>query len=379
MISTLAIEAHSIFWVTALRLTRVSWRAEAPSALVGASVVLFMAAHDAQIWLATPAFLMLIGAVMVGGLAVRNRRMFAGAALLVGLFTAGGIGADIWGTDHLSMSILIAMMGWMGLLVYCTKLTDRVWAWVTAGAGVHMVVILYQDWLNLADRTYRATGLVANANIAAGLLDVAIIYLLLKGKWWLTPPFIIALLATGSRLGFWVMVGIIAIMVMRKAFRWWGVLVLGAALVITALVLPGGVAHQRALFYGVAPRDYREYMTYEIDLRFREAETVREPTMPGILPTGYTGDRGAHNAFWRIWYYGGILGLAAYSALYLRGMWVQRGTMAWWVLALFLGLGTLDFYVVMPSTVLLWWLALSLQSRQQSQLHIHRKCDTDGT
>jgi len=362
MLTTLAIEARATTRGIATRFDMARWRSEAPPALIGIALLLFLAAHNASAWLALPATIALGRAALSTGLTIPNKWVFLGGLVMAASFTLGAFStlrAPLWNPYFVAMSILVMEFAWLGLWLYCCKVSDRVWGWIAAGTVVQAVVLLAAKWTHLRDGGFQSAGLTNLTSVASGILDVGIVYLIFKGRWYLTLPLWFGLLVTGQRLGFWVAVVLSCLMGVRRIIAWRDLGTI-ALFILIYVAVTGGAAQQRALFYGQPPWGAKPQA--DIVLRLTEWPSHR----PSLSPDGYTSENGAHNAPWRVWYHGGIVGVGAFVLQTLYGLWKDRGGVAWWMRLLLLGLGTLDFYVVMPAFSLIWWLALPRNNTEVS-------------
>ncbi len=319
------------------------------SLLAGAGVALLLVTNPSVIVpLNAVGIALLALSVTQATLTIGNRFVFACLVALCLLSTVGAIGAIPWGYGHPVQSAAIAVTSWMGLLLYCSGVTERFWQWVTAGVFVHAAATIWQGLLHYREPFYRATGLSDNPDPAAGYLDVAIVYLLVKGKWWATAPLILALHFTGTRLAFWGFLTIVLAMGLRKVLGWRQVAVLLAATFLFSAVL-----------WPYSGRLYRLHdIKAEVVARAEGPPGIpKTHILPGILPQGYAGDKGYHVAPLRLLREIGWVGLGAWALVSGVAVWRSRASRHWWLILLLLGLASLDYYIIMPPASLLWWAA----------------------
>ena len=330
---------------------------------LGAAAFLF--AHDAQALALGSVGLLSLGVASM--LSRRSRQPWEW--LLLGfcvLSTLGAVGASIWGYGYLVESILIAAYCWLGFLVYHTGAARHVWLWLAGALGIHAGVILVQGFAHFRDAAYRAGGLADNVNQAAGYLDVAVVSLVAAGKWWLAPPFLLALLFTGSRLGFWVLIAVLTAMTFRWVLPRRGLATLVAFLAVSAWLL--WPQPERIFFQTKTGGELQSDVVSRAQVPTGGLMTGGLPQgyapgglMTGGLPQGYAGDPGLHVSPLRMFYETGVLGPVAWYGPIVASLWKgrRRPDTAWWLHWLFLGLSSLDFYMIMPPAVLMWWLALA--------------------
>jgi hypothetical protein len=240
--------------------------------------------------------------------------------------------------------------------------TEQVLAWALPGIGVHAALALYQGIAHLGER---ASGIAANANIAAGLLILGVATLApTRYRYW-AFPLLLALIFTGSRLGLIVAVSLLIGVGIRHSWRF----------VLRAI---GVMALTAVLFFPAVQVVFRKGNAIRLDAVSRVSPSrlaavpqvspsnVSPPRvgLPGVLPAGYAGDFGLHNVPLRLWVELGALGSLVWAGMSLWGLTRRLWTPAWWCLLALVGLSTLDYYTWVPLSVsAFWWLAIRLQDQ----------------
>ncbi len=322
-----------------------------PSVLTGSAAILLLGVNGYHAWMAVPAWLCLLVAVM-GWADWSQLRTLPGLLLIVfaSSLTLGAIGSGLWGYGEVGMSVALALFAWLVVASYTIRLNDRVFTIFTAGAYLHAGVIVWQGIRHFRVATFRASGIALDQNVAAGFLDVAVVYLVARGRWYFTPPLVLALYMTGSRLGFWGLVFILGLMLMKRALPRCGALALLAVLAMTTAIL--WAQGSRIYFRD----DAGEILSVVVEAAQTRAEGVSPKEATGgswWLPNGYPGDGGPHLAIVQLYQQGGPVAVVAVGGFLAAGLWRRRWSPSWWVLVLLAGLSVLDYYTIMPPASLL--------------------------
>lgn len=349
----------------ALRLPDISWKYALPPALIGIATTLFVVSHGAYalyLYFAGGMFVYL--GLLSGRHSGGRRSTHLGILLLTGLAILGAIGSYTWGMHQVATSLVLAGYAIILYPIYLSNFSERVWAWVTAGSLPHAAAAISQGIAHYHEGSYRATGLLFNPTLAAGMLDIGIIYLIFTRRWLLAVPLIVALQLTASRLSIWVIVGILVLMALRRLVPLTGLFILLATMGITTLVF----WPQTERIFNIAP----SAVTESVALRFGAAQPLDEldgSATPGSyigwLPQGYAGDLGLHTAPSRLFVQLGAVGAVTWLALSSAGLWKRRWSLSWWMLLLLLGLSTLDYYTIMIPMSAFWLLAITLQIKHK--------------
>ncbi len=359
--------AEAIYYPWVLRLY-AAWQT-LPTVLVAIGISALLFAHEGlAIPLGLVGFSLIPLALIVARPTVGDRYVATGLTGICILTTLGALGAAIWGMGHVWQSVAIAGFTWYGLIIYLTPIRRGIWIWFMPAVMVHMATAIVQGLPALGGVAHRAPGLTENTNQAAGLLDVGIVTTLVTGLHgslvWLP---VLGLLVTGTRLAFWLLIGVMALMVPTKAVPRRTVAIAAVGIVLCSVATWPLPQTQRIFFQGPTPA--LAEISAEVAARVPLGHPVEAPRIPvlvGLLPQGYAGDYGIHSTFTRLYYEIGVLGLACAAVAVGRGLWKSRGATRW-LLLLFLGLSTLDYYMVMPPFLLLWYLALGQAVNQGSR------------
>ena len=304
-------------------------------------------------------------------------------AALAGLLAAHAVaipGAIIWGSGNwvLTAGVLIWMAPSMAL--YIADNTDRVLAWLIPAWLAHAGLIIWGGFFQWAldSRGHILnhgipTGLANNANLAAGFLDLGIVYALISNRPWMAPPLIMALLFTGSRWGIAVAGAVIILMVITRTISWRPVM--WAALTLIGAVWLIGAATPAA--YTIAGYDSLASIIYtaQADVGTRLAV----PHIPSFLPRGVAEHSGLHNVPLRIAVESGIGGALLWVAITAwalgrrssdqHGHINQRRNAQQhprhhvrhrWLLITLVLLGILDYYTWMGHMGGFWWLLIGM-------------------
>ena len=358
-----------------------------PTALVAIGISALLFAHDGlAVPLGLMGFTLIPLAFIVSRPAIGDRYVATGLTGICILTTLGALGATTWGMGYVWQSFAIAGFSWYGLLIYYTPIRRGIWQWLMPAVMVHMAAVVVQGLPALGGVAHRAPGLTENVNQAAGLLDIGIVTALLIGLHgtlvWLP---ILGLLLTGTRLAFWLLVGVLVLMFLTKAVPRRTLAIVAAGIVICSVATWPLAQTQRVYFQGSTAMVTE--LSAEIGARLplatpdvamgalspggsiaHELSLQRESFLVGLLPQGYAGDYGIHSTFTRLYYELGVIGLVCAAVAVGRGLWKGRGATRW-LLLLFLGLSTLDYYMVMPPFLLLWYLALGQVAHRRLAPH----------
>ena len=350
-------------------------RTHAATLLVSIGITCLLFAHDDRaVPLGLIGFTLIPLAFIVAERSIGDWRVATGLMGICILTTLGALGSTIWGMGYVWQSIVIAGVSWYGLLIYLTPVRRDVWLWIMPAVLVHMAAAVAQGLPFLGGIAHRAPGLTENVNQAGGLLDIGIVVILLTGLpgmlAWLPA---LGLLVTGTRLAFWLLIGMMVLMVLSKAVSRRTVAIAAAGIVLVSVLTWSAPQTQRIFFQGptVALTDISAEVGARLplstpvettDILSHPVEAPREPGLIGLLPQGYAGDYGIHSTFTRLYYEIGVIGLVCAAVAVGIGLWKSRGTTRW-LLLLFLGLSSLDYYMVMPPFLLLWYLALGQEMK----------------
>jgi len=208
----------------------------------------------------------------------------------------------------------------------------------------------------------RASGLIHNPNLAAGMLVLGLTYCLTSPRYRLwAVPMIVALPFTGSRWGSLVALGLIGLIWLLKQTNWRPII--ASLAIVTATIW---------LTWYLIPENYRllesigasvDRATYDTFHRLR----AEDFTWTG-LPMGVNGSDGIHSVAVRIFVEWGALAAVAWAGLtgycLLRRPW---GTAAWWLLLAWTGLGILDYYPIMGHFAAWWFVLTGMRLKEASK------------
>ena len=345
------------------------WGTYAPTPLVGlGSAFLLSSGGPAAAYFASAGLTLVILAFMLGHRAP-SKRPLGLLSVMCALLIIGVPGALLWGMKAWILSLILAEWGLLMLVLYSIRIHSTVWAWLIVGALPHFAIALIQGVSHLADKGYRAVGLAENPGVAGGMADLAILYLAFKGKWYLIPPFITALYFTETRGAFWVLIGIMVLLAIRRVLKWHQL----GAIALYFVLLGFAIWPSSQRLYDVAPIEIQSEIVHRLSPpNTTKPEPVTpsnsapfessgpEPTLLGFLPQGDPGNHNAHSAPMRLFYHTGMVGLGIWFWLTFDILSRSRQRFSLWVMLLLLGLSGLDYYTIMPPFSVVWWLALAV-------------------
>ena len=354
----------------------LNWKVGAPTLLVAAGAVLLVSVSASSISLqivtvTTSGALACFLAAFIINRKIDNRRVFASLAIFSSLMVLAIPMSLYLQTGQWALTVILAEWGALMLLVYMIRTSRDLWGWIVVGLAPHLGLMLYQGVSHLRGPAIRATGFAENPNLAGGLLAFAAVYLTLKGKWYCLPPIIVAIAFSGTRQAFWITVGFLALLTIWRHLRW------RQAIIVFATVLPCLI-----LLYPQTVRIYYPLLgnvpilsnlanELEVRLRAPPESTVKlpdyRPTAGSFLiPRGDFGDGDqaahSHSVLLRLTYHSGLVGMLIYLGLSLRVLVRPRWTDSRWLMLLFLALGALDYYPIMPPFSLFWWLLIAQET-----------------
>ncbi len=308
------------------------------------------------------------------------RPILYGLALLLALHALAIPGSIIWGAGNWELTLGVLLWMVPSFILYFINNQQQVFAWLMLAWLAHAGLIIWQgftQWGMSGDGALinngAPTGLANNPNLAAGFLALAVVYTISNRTGplkWVSVPFLIALLFTGSRWGLLVIAGVLVLMVVLRAADWRPLAVAGAAVAGAVVALgqftPAG--------YAVAGTDSFMQAVYaaKIDVGVRLAV----PHIPTFLPSGIAEHPGLHNVPLRILFESGIAAAGLWVGITL---WALRPTKQQgaarrhaskesqpkgvnnvhrWLLLTLVLLSLLDYYTWMGHLGGFWWLLI---------------------
>lgn len=370
-------------WMARSALGLIPWTSVLPSPLVGIGAAFLIAANSFNtVLLATLGMACLISAFLLSP-RTEYRPGVAWIAAYSALLWMGIIYTGLLGWNQWLLTLILAEWSLVLLMVYCTRIGPQVWAWFSIGTIPHIAACIYQGFSNWRVNEwpgFRATGLCENPNIAAGLIDVVFVYLILQRKWYLTPPLMVALYFTGTRLAFWGLYLVLIAFVFLRIVSWKYLLTLMAGVALFAWASDGQGyrlwIQDRIFVRELLQEEVENQIVERLSLPVRESppppemafptEQARQdyhllalPPIVGLYPHGDPGSHNAHNGALRLLYHAGIVGVAAWGVLCISVWRRPVSPYHLWLLALLLLLSTLDYYTVMPPFSIIWFMVFA--------------------
>ncbi len=331
-----------------------------PSALIGVSIILFFVGLD------TVRTLPIVASLFAGGLALFGAWVAAERAwvwtwplmlltLIAILFTVGAAGSHIWGYGEGPVSWGVALFAWMLVGTYRLRLKETMFAWVADGVLIHAAMMMWQASTHFKEMDFRSVGFAQDPNTAGGLVGLAIIYLVLKGQWLRALFLAPALYLSGSRLVLIVTIATLTLLMGKRVIRPKQAIIILSVVALTALIYwptglgsrvieeldPGGQVNERFL---TTPESATTFGAFD-----------------PLVPKGFSNQDGNHSAPLKLYQQGGLVAAVAGVVLIGVGLWRRRWTRSWWLLLFMAGVGTMDYYIVMPPFSLLLVGALQMQ------------------
>jgi hypothetical protein len=286
------------------------------------------------------------------------RWVLAALIVLQGSQLAGIAGAALWGTGNWVLTAGVVLWAIPMPLVYVAA-NRHVGSCFLIFAVVHAVVIIIEGLTNYyVERGITiwegsVTGFSHNANLAAGLLIMALPFAM-KDRWqWAWVPLLMAMVFTGSRWAFIVALFIIVAMNLTSAISLRGVIMAGFSF-IGAVVLMQSFTPATAEIAGVSNFGHLSAGISDILVRLNPVG------WPNLLPYGLAETSGLHNVPMRIAAEYGVIAAVIWVTLTIWALTRMRGTPAWWLMLTISLLSMLDHYTWRPHLMGLWFLALGL-------------------
>jgi len=237
---------------------------------------------------------------------------------------------------------------------------DGVFRWLIWIAVIHAGCILFNGmWfsgvMGYTSGEVNKGGLTFNPNVAAGLLIIGIGLVFWTGRhWWAVLPMITAVIFTGSRAAFSVLVIVFVSSLITGQFTWRSSI--GMVVFIIIAVAVYGLLHQQSQV-----ADYPAMFSMTPDLVINDINvrwTV--PAWPDLYPHGVVEHLGLHNVPLRMAREAGIIAGAVWLVLSVWALTRDRWTPAWWLMVVILLLSILDHYTWRVHLGSLWFLAAGL-------------------
>ena len=286
---------------------------------------------------------------------IGNKWVFGGLVFLLLSHALSVPGSIWWGRGHWEVTLYHTVWITPFILLYLINTSEKVYLWLIPILTLHSAFIVLEKFINFGV-TDRRIGLLDNANPAASLLTIGVVFLLHTKFRWITPLLVVALFFNGQRSGLTslaIMIGIItAVTLVRKQWT-----------ILFTIVLVIGVSSSIILgtSYGQETRGLWTGPTLETGLNDLVIRWEMTDT-PSILPKGVTHSYGLHALVQRIAVELGILAaivwvsITAYSLL--QKPWFNS---SWWILLTIIVLSVTEYSVWLGPLAAIWWITIGLR------------------
>ena len=285
---------------------------------------------------------------------IGNKYIFGGLVFLLLSHVLSIPGSIWWGRGYWELTLYHTVWMIPFILLYLINTSEKVYLWLIPILTLHSAFIVLEKFINFGV-TDKRIGLLDNANPAAALLTIGIVFLLNTRFRYLTPLLVIALFLNGQRSGFAslvIMLGIITIVTLVR--KQWTilvpiVLVIGLGL---GLIIVSDYEQKASIWSG----NTLEIGLNDLVIRWEMTD------IPSIFPKGVTHSYGLHALVQRIAVELGILAaivwvsITAYSLL--QKPWFNS---SWWILLTIIVLSVTEYSVWLGPLAAIWWITIGLR------------------